>query len=357
MSRITLRSPARLSDVAEAAGVSKATVSNVFNRPEVVRAEVRERVREIATALGYRGPDPKGRMLSAGKVNAIGVATVEPLSYFFEDPYSREMMTSISAACEARGAGISLVSAASERELAWNMKSALVDGFILFCLTDAGELIEASRERRLPFVALSFGEGGEGASVVAVDDAAGARIAARHLAELGHRRFAVLAMPFSEGGSGRSSAERAAAATYASSAERLRGYAEALCAFGVDATRLPVYEIATDADVAPALAELFAAPEPPTALLAQSDRIALAALRWLRAEGIAVPEQVSVIGFDGVRDGAESAPPLTTVAQPIPEIGRRAVATILDGGDAVRRERLDATLVVRGSTAPPPDPA
>ncbi|MBP7001334.1 LacI family DNA-binding transcriptional regulator [Amaricoccus sp.] len=345
---------ARLADVAAAAGVSKATVSNVFNRPDVVSAAVQERVRAAAAELGYRGPDPKGRLLSAGKVNAIGVATSEPLSYFFEDPYSREMMTSVAAACEARGAGISLISAASERELAWNMKSALVDGFILFCLEDAGGLIEASRERRLPFVALAFGEGGEGASVVAVDDAAGARIAARHLAELGHRRFAVLAMPFSEGGSGRTTPERIAAARYASSAERLRGYGEALGAFGVDVAALPVFEIGTDAEVGPALAELFAAPEPPTALLAQSDRIALAALRWLRAEGIAVPERVSVVGFDGVRDGEASTPPLTTVAQPIEEIGRRAVAAILDAGDEVRRERLDATLVVRGSSAPPP---
>jgi DNA-binding LacI/PurR family transcriptional regulator len=355
MSRITLKRTARIGDVAEAAGVSKATVSNVFNRPEVVREEVRARVLEVAAEIGYRGPDPKGRMLSAGKVNAIGVATVEPLATFFEDPYARRMMAAISVACEAKGAGISLVSAASEKELAWDMRSALVDGFVLFCLEDAGALIEASRERRLPFVALAFGEDDEGVSVVAVDDVAGGRIAARHLAELGHRRIGVLAMPFSEGGSGRATPERIAGAHYAASAARLKGYAEALAAFGIDAAAMPVFEVGEDADAGPALEELLAGPERPTAILAQSDRIALAALRWLRGRGIAVPGEVSVIGFDGVPEGEDSAPPLTTVAQPIAEIGRRAVAAILDHGDEVRRERLDATLVVRGSTAPPPD--
>ena len=83
---------ARLVDVAERAGVSKATASNVFNRPEMVREEGRERVRAAAEAIGYAGPDPRGRMLSGGKVNAIGVATAEPLSYFFEDPFARLMI-------------------------------------------------------------------------------------------------------------------------------------------------------------------------------------------------------------------------------------------------------------------------
>ncbi|TIU77097.1 MAG: LacI family transcriptional regulator, partial [Mesorhizobium sp.] len=79
--------PIRLADIAKAAGVSHGTASNVFSRPEIVRAEVRERVKAVAEQMGYAGPDPKGRLLRAGKVNAIGVATTEPLSYFFDDPF------------------------------------------------------------------------------------------------------------------------------------------------------------------------------------------------------------------------------------------------------------------------------
>src|ERR1700754_2424050 len=99
----------RLADVAKAAGVSHGTASNVFSRPEIVRKEVRDAVLAKAHELGYAGPDPKGRLLRAGKVNAIGVATAEPLSYFFEDPFARVVMAGISQACDATGAGISLV--------------------------------------------------------------------------------------------------------------------------------------------------------------------------------------------------------------------------------------------------------
>ena len=145
MSRLTGRN-ARLSDVAEAAGVSKATASNVFNRPELVREEVRLRVQEMAKRIGYAGPDPKGRLLSAGRVNAIGVATGEPLAYFFDDPYARAMMKGIAEVCDANGIGVSLVSV-TEDEAIWNIRTALVDGLILFCLEGADRLVASSRER------------------------------------------------------------------------------------------------------------------------------------------------------------------------------------------------------------------
>ena len=94
-------------------------------------------------------------------------------------------------------------------------------------------------------------------------------------------------------------------------------------------------------------------PEPPTAILAQSDRIAMRALDWLKARGLAVPRDVSVIGFDGVPEGAAADPPLTTIRQPILDLGRRAVQVILEHGGEVRRETLDVELLVRASTGPP----
>jgi DNA-binding LacI/PurR family transcriptional regulator len=352
MDRITGRS-ARLIDVAERAGVSKATASNVFNRPHLVRDEVRARVLAEAKAIGYTGPDPKGRMLSAGKVNAIGVATAEPLSYFFEDPYARTMMVGISEACDASGIGISMVSA-TEDKLAWSIKSALVDGLILFCLEDTERLIAAARERRLPFVALDLGDTDQSVPAVGIDDVAGARLAAEHLAGLGHRRFAILAMEFSEQGAGPVSLEQVEAAGYATVRDRVDGYFAALAAAGIDTGRVPIYETTMDpATVDAALAAIFAAPEPPTALLAQSDRMAMQALEWLRDRGLSVPRDVSVVGFDGVPEAAFTDPPLTTVRQPIREIGRRAVEMIVEHATEVRREALPVDLIVRASTAPP----
>lgn len=356
MADTNLGKAATLADVAKAAGVSKGTASNVFNRPEIVRDEVRERVLAAANSIGYRGPDPKGRLLSAGKVNAIGVATARPVSYFFDDPFARELMTGISEACDAAGAGVALVSAANDEKLAWNIQSALVDGFILFCLESGPRLIELTRERRLPFVALEPGFHDETVSSVGIDNYAGARAEARHIAELGHRRIAVLTVltRVSPHELGRISAKQATSATYGVSPRRAQGYLDALAEHGIKADEVPFYETQNDdASTHAALEATFSAPVPPTAILAMSDRIALAAIAWLKRRGLRVPEDVSVIGFDGIPAGERSDPPLTTVAQPIAEIGRRAVKAILEFDDTVRSEMLDVKLVVRGSTAAP----
>ncbi len=352
MGRITGRG-AKLSDVAERAGVSKATASNVFNRPHLVRPEVRARVLAAAEAIGYAGPDPMGRLLSAGKVNAIGVATAEPLAYFFDDPFARSLMRGVTETCDANGIGISLISAASEDALAWSIKSAVVDGLILFCIEDADRLVAAARERRLPFVTMAFGDTDEDVSVVGVDDVAGARLAAGHLTGLGHRRFAILSMEFGEGHAGRVTMERVREADYATSRLRVEGYLEALAAIGIAAEDVPIFETTIDpTTIDAALEDLFAEPEPPTALLAELDRIAMRALSWLKAHGIAVPARVSVIGFDGVPEGEASDPPLTTIRQPSTEMGRRAVQVLIERRDTATRDLLDVDLVERASTGP-----
>ncbi|MER8382069.1 LacI family DNA-binding transcriptional regulator [Mesorhizobium sp. M0220] len=349
------RRPIRLADIAKAAGVSHGTASNVFSRPEIVREEVRERVKAAAEALGYAGPDPKGRLLRAGKVNAIGVATTEPLSYFFDDPFARVMMAGISEACDATGAGIALVSAGNEEKLAWNIQSALVDGFILFCIEGGPRLVELTRERKLPFVALEFGSQDDTVSAISIDNVAGGRLAAHHLAVLGHRRFAVLSLAFADDSTGLVSPEQVRTASYTGTRDRLLGYFEELSRFGVDTAKVPVYETENDkASTRAGLETIFASAEPPTAILAMSDRIAMVALEWLNARGIAVPRDVSVVGFDGVPEAAICEPPLTTIAQPIAEIGRRAARRILDFDGTVRRETLDVELVVRASSGPPP---
>ncbi|MBS3647043.1 LacI family DNA-binding transcriptional regulator [Pseudaminobacter sp. 19-2017] len=346
----------KLADVAREAGVSHGTASNAFARPGIVREEVRERVFAAAQKLGYAGPDPKGRLLRAGKVNAIGVATAEPLSYFFDDPFARVVMTGIAEACDATGAGISLVSAANQEQLSWNIRSALVDGFIVFCVDGGSRLVELTRERKLPFVALDFGFDDESISVIGIDDLAGARLAAQHLAELGHRRFAVLSMPFSdEPPNGPASYEQAAQAVYSGTRHRIMGYFEELDAYGIDRSSVAIHETDNDVpSVEAALASLFSDAVVPTTVLAMSDKMALIALDWLRDRGISVPDQVSIVGFDGVPEGAVSEPPLTTIAQPMKEMGRRAVQAIRGFDGTLLRETMNVELVLRGSTANPP---
>jgi DNA-binding LacI/PurR family transcriptional regulator len=346
--------PVRLADVAKAAGVSHGTASNVFSRPEIVREEVRERVKAAAEKLGYGGPDPKGRLLRAGKVNAIGVAAAWELSYFFEDPFARVVMAGIAQECDRTGAGISLVSATNDEHLAWNIQSALVDGFIVFCSEDGSRVVQLARERKLPFVTLDFSEVDQTISSLGIDDEAGARVAAEHLIELGHRRIAILALPIADEGYGPTTPAHVSSAIYSGTRDRMRGYAEALGRHGFDVGDLTIYETDNDEESTRAGMEyIFSSDRPPTAILAMSDRMALAALEWLAARGISVPGDVSVVGFDGVPEGEASDPPLTTIAQPMAEMGRRAVEMILSFDGTIRRETLDVELIVRGSTAPP----
>jgi DNA-binding LacI/PurR family transcriptional regulator len=351
----TAEKTAKLSDVAKAAGVSQGTVSNVFNRPQLVRPEVREHVHDVANRLGYKGPDPKGRLLRAGKVNAIGIATQEKLPYFFADPYARGVMEGIAEAADAAGAGISLVSAANDESLAWNIQSALVDGFVLFCIEGGERLVRLTRARQLPFIALALGDGDDSAPTIGVDNVAGGRLAAEHLVQLGHRRFAVLTMPVRPGhkASGTLTQDDIEQSIYSTSRDRVRGYFDVLTKAGIDTSTVPLYETQNDErTVRAALDLIFRSGEQPTALLVQSDRAALFALDWLRERGLAVPGDISVIGFDGVDEAALSEPKLTTIAQPLQDIGRRAVAAILKGSQP-SRQTLPLELVVRNSTAVP----
>ena len=229
------------------------------------------------------------------------------------------------------GAGISLVSAVNQQKLAWNIQSALVDGFILFCIEGGPRLVELTRERQLPFVALEHETNDETISAIGIDNVAGAASAARHLAELGHRRFAILAFSFVDDHVGLVSMADVEAAIYSSSRDRVRGYFAALSDCGIDTASVPIFETQNDdASIKAGLEHIFAAAPLPTALLAMSDRIALLALDWLRERGLSVPGDVSIVGFDGVPEAASSEPPLTTVAQPIAQMGRLAVQMILD---------------------------
>lgn len=344
----------KLADVAKAAGVSQGTASNVFSRPNLVRDEVRERVLAAAKTLGYGGPDVKGRLLRAGKVNAIGVAAVEPMSYFFDDPWARSLMAAIARVCDASGSGIALVSAMNHERLAWNIQSALVDGFILLCVEGGEELVQLTRDRQLPFVALALGVEDRSIPAIGIDNVAGAAMAARHLAELGHRKFAVLATEFAHGHTGLVDEAAIAGAIYATSRDRVTGYRQALAAVGIGPEDLPVYETRNDkVSVETCLAAILAGGERPTALLAMSDRIALYALDWLKERGLQVPQDISIVGFDGVPEAEASTPPLTTIVQPMDEIARVAIHAILENAVPTERRTLAVTLAVRDSTAPP----
>jgi DNA-binding LacI/PurR family transcriptional regulator len=148
--------------------------------------------------------------------------------------------------------------------------------------------------------------------------------------------------------------EQADTATHMGPRDRLVGYLAPLAEAGIDVSQVPIYETRNDRPTTvAALEHFFSDPAPPTAILAMSDKVALFALDWLRARDISVPGDVSIVGFDGVPDGEVSKPPLTSVRQPMAEMGRRAAGAILEFDGTVHREIMPLELVVRGSTAPP----
>jgi DNA-binding LacI/PurR family transcriptional regulator len=343
----------KLADVAKAAGVSQGTASNVFNRPDLVRPEVREKVESAARRLNYTGPDPKGRLLRAGKVNAIGVVVHERLAVFLEDPHDLIMLRGIAEVLDAHGSGMAMVSAYPNDETpAWSIKTAVVDGFIVFCLEENDRLIEETRKRKLPFVAVDL-DAGPGVSSVTIDDRTGARMAAEHLIGLGHRRLGILALELSgDDHFGPVDPARRRSARYATTRHRIEGYGDALAAVGIDLDDVPMMEvILTREAAARATGELLARDPAITAILAMSDVMALGALDHCNTEGIRVPQHLSVAGFDDVPEAKRSSPPLTSVHQPIREKGRRAAELVFQRGPA-RRDVLPLELVVRSSTGP-----
>ncbi|WP_026791890.1 LacI family DNA-binding transcriptional regulator [Pleomorphomonas oryzae] len=345
----------KLADVARAAGVSQGTVSNVFNRPSLVSEQLRERVEEAARSLGYRGPDPRGRLLRAGRVNAIGVVAIGPLNCFFDDQYTRLFLSGVARACEARGAGISLVSATDDEIAAWNIRTALVDGFILHCLNEGNTLVELAKKRGLPFVAVDFPVG-PGLDVVKIDDYRGAREAAQHLVDLGHRHFAVFTFETEkEVRVGFVDDLRAERSTFEVVRRRLSGYRDVFHAAGLPPQ--PVFETGSEYDgVCTGVDAVLAAHPETTAFVCTSDRVALHVITYLQSLGRKVPDDFSVIGFDGIEEASSFVPPLTTIRQPAIGKGEAAVEMILgDKADGIgdRVIELPVELVIAGSTAQP----
>jgi DNA-binding LacI/PurR family transcriptional regulator len=345
----------RLVDVAKAAGVSRGTASNVFNHPELVRPAVRERVEAAARDLGYGGPNPVGRLLRAGKVNAIGVVVAGTFAGGFRDAFGQLFMSGIGEVCDRLGAGLALISAHDlhKEAAAWNIQSAVVDGFIVHCHETQMHLLDIARSRGIPFVAVDINPGDSDMAIM-IDDRAAARQQAEHLLSLGHRKIGIVSLELAgDERFGFVTPRHRKAARYSVSRNRLAGYADALKGVGIGIDDLPIYEIVLSRESAfDATAAILARAPDTTAILAMSDVAALGAMDYAKSDGLKVPRDLSVIGFDGIPEAKLSNPALTTMAQPISEKGRRAAELVFAGGPA-GVVTLDVTFLRGASTAPP----
>lgn len=339
---------ATLADVAAAVGVSRATVSKALNGRGDISDETRERVLAAVAELGYR---PTTGTASAGDRRAIAVVFDIPAS-----PYIVGVLQGVLAATTEAGIDLltrlapdrsSRTQRAVAREWVAEQQAAGVVGIIGLTVSRPDGLLEAAGNAKLPFVIVDPVDAHNPQMVsVGSSNWAGARTAAEHLLELGHRRIAWI------GGPEASDAAR----------DRLYGYQAALDAAGVEIDpsliRAGQFAIATGAEFA---REMLTSAHPPTAIMAGDDEIAVGVLASAHELGIPVPQQLSVMGFDDTPQAAWTTPPLTTVHQHLEGMGAMAVQTILIMADghqpSSRHVELATSLMVRDSTAPVPPAA
>ena len=351
-----VRRPATLASLAAELGVSRTTVSNAYNRPDQLSAPLRARVLEAARRLGYPGPDPVARSLRTRKAGAVGLLLTEALSYAFRDPAATGFLEGLALACEQAGQGLLLVPVSPEQVDVTAVHQAGVDGFVVYSVREDDPHFLAVLERPVPTVVCDQPIGVEGVDRVGVDDRAGMLALTRHLTALGHRRVGVLCMRLAAGrNDGPASPERQAAATYPVQRDRLGGIRDGLAEVGVDWADVPVherFEHSVDAGQ-DAAAQLLAAHPEVTAVVCTSDILALGALRHAAERDLAVPDQLTVTGFDGVPEAERAG--LTTVRQPVLEKGRVAGELLLERGDRNRPRRvtLPTELVVGMTSAKP----
>ena len=334
--------PPTIRDIAREAGVSVATISRVLNRQPHVAPETRETVLRVVRERGF-SRNPSARALSGARTGLVGVMLPRILPSYFA-----YLVSALTEALYERDSRAILCPTEDEHDREVGLLERLLhgttDGAVLILPAESSEELRALSEHGYPFVVLDprwplY----PGVVSVSAANTAGAIDATEHLLGLGHRRIAAITGP----------------AGWCATEERLIGYRGALARAGVPLDR--TLELPGNFEIAGGYAsaqQLLDGPLAPTAIFGFNDNLAIGALQAARSRGLRVPEDVSIVGFDDSEQAALVTPLLTSVRQPLSEMGRMAVSVLTRliedrAGEALRVE-LSTTLVVRSSTAPPP---
>lgn len=328
-----------IKDIAKAAGVSHSTVSRALRQSGLVNAETAARIRGLAQEMGYT-PSAVAQSLVTRRTRTLGLVVTT-----ISDPFVDRIVEGVEQAAAAAGYGVFLSSSQGdpERELAVVdlFHRQRVDGVIVLA-SRVGRLYgERLRELSVPIVLINNEAEGSDLHAISVDQQQGARLAVRHLVDLGHRRIGYIG----------------SASRPIGSQLRQRGYQVELAAQGLDAVGdwvvLPDMEQDIDGG-----RQGFAAlwQRGCSAIFCYNDRTAIGVLLAAREAGINVPEQLSVVGFDDIEAATYVTPPLTTLQQPRFEMGQLSVGMLLDLVESkpVANRVLPCRLMVRSSTGPSP---
>jgi LacI family transcriptional regulator, repressor for deo operon, udp, cdd, tsx, nupC, and nupG len=336
---VTSLSPSSMADVAARAGVSVSTVSRSLRGSDLVSAATADRVRQAAEELDF-AVSRAASSLASGRLNRVAVLLSGSLSAWFNG----SLLEATYAALHDRGQELLIYRTRSpdERDAFFATLPARrnADAMIVASM----ELTAAQRQRlqNLGMPLVFVNQRHAGATSVAIDDAAGAEVATQHLINLGHRRVAFVGYVHDP-------------AARHSSARRQTGYRTAMAAARIPAREQRAVLIDRSGDAEEAVSQLLGASRPPTAVLVESDDLAMRVLAALWRIGLRTPADLSVVGFDG-HAMAETFG-LTTIAQPVAELGRQAaeLALTLAAKEAPRRRTvtLPTNLVLRSTTGRP----
>ncbi|MGR7023134.1 LacI family DNA-binding transcriptional regulator [Geodermatophilus sp. URMC 62] len=331
--------PASIRDVAEHAGVSVGTVSNVLNRPEVVSGPTRERVLSAITALGFVRNE-SARQLRAGHSRTIGLVVLDIANPFFTD-----VARGVDDVVDPAGLAVILCNSDDrpEKEAAHLdvLAEQRVQGVLITPTAELSPHLDSLRRRGVPVVLVDRRAPTADQCAVAVDDVLGGRLAAEHLLERGHRRIA-----FIGGASGLPQVQERHAGVVAAVREA-SGDDDALLVLS------PEHLTVDGGREAAARIVGLPAARRPTAAVCANDLLALGVLQEMVRQGVRVPEDFAIVGYDDIDFAAAAAVPLTSVRKPRQELGRRAAELLLaESQEGHRHEQLvfDPELVVRESS-------
>ena len=333
--------PASIKDIAKVASVSHSTVSRALQNSPLVNRATREKIRRIADQMDYRA-SAVARSLATMKTKAVGVVVTT-----IADPFAAAVVGGIEDAANDHGYSVVLANSHTdpEREMkvVRSFEERRVDGIIVTSSRVGALYVPLLSRMRVPIVLINNQHPSEFAHSVMIANLEASHEAVRHLIRLGHRRVAYLG-------------DRNG---HQSDTERFAGYRQAL-----DEADIPFLpELVAHGDGKPeggmqAMSRLLALAEPPTAVFCYNDMSALGALRRIRESGLRVPADISLVGFDDLHIAQFTEPPLTTVRQPMRQMGRLAMETLihlLQGSQSAQSIKVPGELVVRSSTAPPKD--
>ena len=325
-----------LDEVALRAGVSRSVASRVINNTRDVSPAAREAVHKAVRELGYV-PNPTARALATSQAGAVLLAVSHDDPGLFADPFFANVIVGINAALEKTDLVLMLLLADTDRgreRLERVLRSRRADGIMLLALHGEDPLYRLAQRLELPVVLGGRPLRGEPAWYVDADNRGGARVATEHLISSGRRRIAAI--------TGRQDTHVGVV--------RHQGYREAMAVAGLDGSRTEPSDF-TEAGGAAAMNRLLERHPDLDAVFAESDNMAVGALRTLRAAGRTVPGDVAVVGFDDLPAARTTDPALTTVHQPVQALGREMAKMLIDlmAGEQPSPLLLPTHLVVRDS--------